>query len=500
MTLELSPVLRRPLPPTLDPRWNRTVTVGLVLMAVVASILSGYGLVSGQSRMAVLPLVAVAGLGLVVVAFTRFSWFVLLLLVVRASTDVVRFSGSDAGTTASNTVTARGLDPSSIIGVLFLVFALLWLAASFYERGSLRFSVVSTMLLAFLVAGALSVLGSDHPQASALQLARLTSAVMMFVVLERLITDRAMLRRVLTACFLALVVPLAYTVLGLLSGDASSEVKGGFTRLTGTFTQSNDYARFLTFLLLLGVAVLPYVGRRAKRLLAPLLAVAGVFLLLTLTLGAIGAAAVGVGIIALVQRRTRLLALLAVGGLGAFAVVPGLVGRLTESAATEQLGGGATGNSLSWRLGYWESLLSVNKANPVTGIGLNATQYYTESAKQPHNDYLSAYVETGIIGLVTYLGLVAAMLFVAARAVRRTEKHTLEWGVAVGAVVCIVMFAVMSVAANVIQSLANFWYVLAITACASAAGALGPARRRARDDDASADAGAGRAEPAHAAG
>lgn len=497
MTAELPAALGRSSSASLDPVWNRTVTTGLVALAVVASVTSGYGIISGSSRLAVLPLVAVVAIALVFVAVTRFSWFVLLLLVIRASTDVLKLSGSDAGTTASNTVSARGLDPSSIIGVLFLVFALLWLAASFYAQGSRSFSSVSTMLVLLLAAGAFSVLGSNHVQASVLQLARLTSAVMMYLVLERLIVDRKMLHRVLAACFAALVVPLGYTVVGLLTGDASAEVKGGFTRLTGTFTQSNDYARFLTFLLLLGVAVLPYVSRRSTRLLAPLLAVAGVFLLMTLTLGAIGAAAVGIALIALLQRRFGLLGLLVLAGVGALVVAPGLLGRLTESTASSQLGGGATGNSLSWRLGYWASLLTVNEKNPITGVGLNATQYYTDSAKQPHNDYLQAYVETGIVGLLVYVGLIVAMLAVTARAVRRTRHRTLERGVAVGALVVVVVFAVMSVAANVIQSLANFWYVLAIVACASAAGSL--AVRRVPDDTDAVTADAPvRAEPAHA--
>ncbi len=464
---------------------NRIVIVVVVVAGVGASLLSGQGVVTSHSRLAVLPIVAIVGIALTVVACTRFSWFVLLLLAIRSSTDVLKVSGSDAGNSAANTVVDRGPDPSSIIGVLFLVLALLWLAAAFHARTSSRASIVTVMLLGYVAAGALSVLGSSHVQASALQLARLMSAVLMFIVLERLITDRAMLKRVLVACFAALIIPFAYTLFGLATGQASEEVKGGFIRLTGTFSQSNDYARFLTFLLLLGVAVTPYVSRRVKPFLVGLLAMAGIFLLMTLTLGAIGTAFAGIVVIALIQRRTALLGLLGVAALGALVVVPGLIGRITDSAASTQVGGGPTGNSLSWRLDYWSSLLAISKSNPITGVGLNATQYFTSSAKQPHNDYLSAYLETGVIGLLMYVGLVTAMLVVTARAVLRTQRDTLEWAVAVGALACVGAFAVMSVAANVIQSSANFWYILAITACASAAGTL--AGRR--DGDTGADAG-----------
>ena len=418
---------------SLDPRWNRTVTTVLVALAVGAALLTGYGVLTDQKRLAVLPAVAMVGLALAIVACTRFSWFVLLLLAVRSSTDALKVSPSDAGTSAANTVSARGPDPSSIIGILFLVLAILWLAASLSERKPLRASAVTVMLSGYVVAGALSVVGSSDMQAAGLQLARLMSGALMFIVLERLITDRVVLKRVLVACFAALVIPLGYTLFGMVTGQPSGEVKGGFTRLTGTFTQSNDYARFLTFLVLLGVAVLPYVSRRVKPFLLGLLTLAGVFLLLTLTLGAIGVAFAGIAVIALIQRRVALVGLLGAVVLGALVFVPGLIGRITESTTPSQVGGGATGNSLTWRLQYWASLLSINEHNPITGVGLNATQYFTDSAKQPHNDYLSAYIETGVIGLLMYLGLIAAMLVVTGRAVLRTQRDTLEWGVAVGA-------------------------------------------------------------------
>lgn len=473
VTVEFRAALRRPASLSLAPIRMHIVVVALLALAISASLLVGYGVVSSQKWLAVLPIVVVAGIALTVVAFTRFSWFVLLLLTLRPSTDALKISASDAGTSAANTVSARGPDPSSIVGILFLVLALLWLAAAWYGGRPVRPSIVTTMLLGFVFAGALSVLGSGHVQASALQLARLTSAILMFVVLELLITDRAMLKRVLISCFAALLIPLGYTVFGLVTGHGAGEVKSGFTRLTGTFTQSNDYARFLTFMLLFGVAVLPYVGRRVKPFLLGALTLAGVFLLMTLTLGAIAAACVGIVLIALIQRRAVLIGLLGVAAAAALVVVPGLIGRIAESAESSQVGGGATGNSLFWRLEFWASLLTINRDNPVTGVGLNATQYFTSSAKQPHNDFLSAYIETGLIGLVMYVGLMVAMLVVTGRAVLRAQRDTLEWGVAVGAVVCVGAFAIMSFAANVIQSTANFWCILAITACASAAGKFG---------------------------
>lgn len=477
------PSRRGPTWPRLDSPRDLAVATGLLALASLAALLSGYGFVSDHKALAVLPIVAVAGLALLLTAVTRFAWFVLLLLATRASTDILKFGSSDAGNTATNTVSGRGPDPTTLIGVLFLVCALLWLAATLYSGRQQSVSIVTVMLLGYGAAGALSVIGSNHVQASALQLARLLTAILMFVVLEQLITDRAMLRRVVTACFAALTIPLTVTFVGMATGTAAGEIKGGLTRLTGTFVQSNDYARFLTFLVLFGVAIQPYVKSRAKPYLTGLLCLSGVALVLTLTLGAIGTAFLGVVAIALMQRRTRLVVPLVVASIAAFATVPGLLGRISASTTTTEIGGAETGNSLAWRFEFWSSLLSVNSHNPITGVGLNATQFYSASAKQPHNDYLGAYVETGILGLTMYLGLMAAMLYATGRAVARTEPATFEWGVAVGALVVVMAFAVMSLAANVIQNTANYWCVLAITACACAVGRQGGLPRSAAVDE-----------------
>lgn len=467
MTTRLLPIARGLRTP-FEPRWEHWwVTAVLSLVVTSAALVCAYGILMDQPKLVVLTIVGAAGVTLAVVASMRFLWFVLLLLVVRSSTDALKLGASDAGTNAANTVADRGPDPSSIIGIIFLLLGLLWLSAHVYEGRPLRPSILSTALLLFVVAGGLSVIGSDHVQASAIQLARLLSAVLMFVVLEQLITDRRILKRVLAACFAALVIPLCYTVVGLATGR-STEVKGDFMRVTGTFTQSNDYARFLAFFLLLGIAIFPHVGRRTKPWLAGLLVAAGCVLVLTLTLGAILAAFAGLVVLALMQRRPALLGLLGVSAAIALVAVPGLLGRISASTVSSELGGGATGNSLTWRLHFWASLLPINQDNPVTGVGLNATQYFTSSAKQPHSDFLSAYVETGVVGLLSYLALLTAMFVVTSRAVLRAQRGTFDRAVASGAMVCVGAFMVMSVAANVIQSTANFWYLLAITACASA--------------------------------
>jgi O-antigen ligase len=311
-----------------------------------------------------------------------------------------------------------------------------------------------------------SILGSQHAQAGALQSLRILSVAMMFVVLEQLITSREMMMRVLYAAFASLLIPLSYTLYGLLSGHPASEVKSGFTRLIGTFTQSNDYARYLAFMIVFGVAIYPRLKGRLKTTMGILLGVSSIFLVLTLTLGAILGTALGVLTLAVLQRRRSLLIGFVVTVALAVAASPALASRFSEVSAQQSATGQPSGNSLAWRFGYWAQVLPLANSNPLTGIGLNSTQYQTDAAKQPHNDFIRAYVETGVVGLVAYLGMLVSLVGTCRRALRRSVRGTLDHAVAAGALCCAVCFVFESLGANVITNVVNLWYLVAFVAAA----------------------------------
>lgn len=54
---------------------------------------------------------------------------------------------------------------------------------------------------------------------------RIGTVAMMFVVLEQVITSRKAMIRVLGTCYVALLIPLGFTLFGLLTGSPSSEVR-----------------------------------------------------------------------------------------------------------------------------------------------------------------------------------------------------------------------------------------------------------------------------------
>ncbi|HEX2235982.1 MAG TPA: O-antigen ligase family protein [Actinomycetota bacterium] len=452
----------------LTPASHRLVTFVGVAVAVALASLSGIA-ASDSKTSAVLPLAIAVGLCLGALALTRFGAFVELMLIARASLDLAKLSGTgglgeDAG--------ARALDPAGILGVLFLAAAALWLAAQRRRRGRLQGSPLRRALLTLMAAGFLSLLGTSSASQTVLEIVRIAAAVMMFVVLEETMGERDRMRRLLRAVYLSTLFPLAFTALGILSGNPRSEVKGAFTRVMGPFYQSNTFGRYLMLMLVFGVGVYPYLSARRRRQMAVVLFGCAVCLVLTLTLSALAACVVGLCVVGWLQSKRVLLGL-AVGGVLFLMVFPQLGARLGELTSSEAAVGTDQQNTLEWRLAHWSDVLGLASENPVTGIGLGTTG---ESAdRSPHNDFVRAYVEMGVVGLAAYVAVLAALLALARRALAAAPPGSLDRGVAVGYTGCAVAFLLVSAVSNVMSSVVILWYFLSFAAAASSVATRAPA-------------------------
>lgn len=445
-----------------------TVVAGGV--AALAAVYSGWNMGAGGSKVAaVVPLAFLIAVLLGALALTRFGAFVFLVLGVRASITLFKLSGSATGTTSGgNDAASRGLDPSVILGILFVLASGLWLAAQFYRHGFLAGSRLRLALVAFWTAGLVSAFGSEVAIVSLTESLRILAVVMMYIVLEQLITSRRAMINLLIAVYASTLFPLGYTVATFLIGSPPSEVKGSFTRISGTLGQATAFARYLSYVIVFGVAILPYLNKRAKRAMLVILGLSSVFLLLTLTRGALIATILGVVVVAVMQRQKKVLMALAIAGVLAAILVPGLASRFAVVSDTTRAAGAApTGNTLLWRLGYWAQVLPLANKNPVTGIGLAMTQYKTDSAKQPHNDFIRAYVETGILGFLTYVAWLISLVGLGRRAAKRAPPGSMERAIAVGYLGCAIAFVLESVGANVMSNVVCVWYLIAFAGAAA---------------------------------
>src|SRR5438105_10197727 len=182
--------------------WTKVGTFAAVVVAVVLAAAAGMGAGEGSKSAVVLPIAIGSGLILGVLALTRFQLYVIVMLITRSSLDLAKLSQRTAGTTSVG-ASSRALDPSSILAVLFLLAAGVWLAAQYRYQGSLPGSPLRRALVLFLAAGAVSVIGSNNVTASALETLRICAIVVMFTVLEQMITSIGKAKQLLTACLAA---------------------------------------------------------------------------------------------------------------------------------------------------------------------------------------------------------------------------------------------------------------------------------------------------------
>jgi putative inorganic carbon (HCO3(-)) transporter len=437
------------------PFWERAALGTGAAVVVAASVAVAWSLVDGNRLGIVLPLSGVVGLGMAVLAFTRFELFLMVVIAMRASLDAAKTSGSS-------------LDATGALSGLFILAAAIWL---YRHRDSIRApSPVGNLLLpfaSFFAAAALSVLFSSHPLDSGLEAVRIGTVVVIVITLARAVRDWEGARLLLFAIFGSALVPLAVAILEISRGRAGITAQG-IGRINGTFLHPNPFAAYLSLLLILGVALFPHVGRRWRWALCALSLACAAVLVGTYARGAWLATFAGLLVVALIQHR-RLLWLMGASILVVAISVPSVSLRLADLSETRSESG-APANSLAWRVEYWKSALALQD-NPLFGIGLREVELNQEAKKAPHNDFVRVYVEMGLIGLATYLWLLGALLVQAHKAYRVAEPGVAR-GLAVAFLGSLTALVVLSVAANVVSQLVILWYFAAIAVLALTASKL----------------------------
>ncbi|MGH2708048.1 MAG: O-antigen ligase family protein [Actinomycetota bacterium] len=399
---------------------------------------------------------AAGGIGLATLAITRFETFVLAVLALRASLDWAKPA----------TRSLVGLQPAAALGILFTVAGVLWLGGRRRARGrEVERSSLTGAVVVFLAAALASVPLSGGPASSLLEFARIAAAVVMLVVLERMLVRPEQVQRLLTVVFLSALVPLAVATFQMIR-HTGLFVRADFSRVTGTFLHPTSFAAYLALLIIMGAALLPHLERRFRLPMLGLLGACSVFLLLTYTRGAWIAALAGVVVVGMLQDR-RLAATALAAAVIAIYMVPSVSARFTDLERASHPRSGTPNNSLVWRVGYWTEALQLANRNPVTGIGLKQVELLTEEEKTPHNDFVRAYVEMGAVGLLAYLGLIAALVMAARRALARARAG---WprAVAAGFAGCMAAFLLQSLIGNLLSQVVILWYLFAFAAAALA--------------------------------
>jgi len=438
------------------PRTVRLVATAVaVLVAVSAAVTAGAAIGDGGSKAeVVIPIGLALGLALAGLAAARFDLFVATVLVLRASLDVAKLGTSS-------------IDAPGAISGLFIVAGLLWLVSKRSQDAAVEKSPLVAPVVALVVAGALSTIFSPVPFTSAVETVRIATVAVILAVLNRLLVDWRHIRLILIAVFASSIVPVGIGVYQVVHGLGRS-LRTGLTRIDGTFVHPNPFAFYLFLLIVLGVALYPYLYNRARRVMLVALMAWGGLLLMTYARGALIAAIVGMFVIGAIRDK-RWIPVIAVCLLALYLFVPSLTTRFDDLSRTTTPSG-AAGNSLEWRLRYWGETLALAK-NPAFGIGLKAVETETTAERQPHNDFLRVYIETGLVGLAAYLWFIWS-LAAAARRTRESTRGGPARALALAFTASVIGFVLLSATGNIISQLVILWYFGAIASAAIAAARL----------------------------
>lgn len=394
------------------------------------------------------------------IAVTRFPAMLVVLFAIRTSLDVFKVDAFGTG----------GLEPGTVVGAVFLVAAIAWLLTRRRRSLWVRLSRTSAALLVFAGAVVLSSVGAEMPLQSLQQATKPLSVALMLVVLEQLFRwHPEYVRPILAAILASLVVPAAVGYLqlrGIEPVEAYDAI--GVGRVQGTFVHPNSFAVYLGIIVVLCIALLPYVTPGWRRAMVAAVAVAAPLVLFTYARGGWIAILVGLLFVGLTQTRLLVFVLLT-GVVLVVLMVPSVSTRLADLERARPRHEKIEPNSLSWRLGYWGRVLPLGTENPVTGIGFEMVREKMPERLPPHNAFIEAFVETGAAGLAALIAVIAALWADLRRAARRL-RGGFGRGMAVAAVGVSVTVLVQMFSENLLSQPVLLWYLVAPVAWVLAVG------------------------------
>ena len=195
-------------------------------------------------------------------------------------------------------------------------------------------------------------------------------------------------------------------------------------RATGTFGYPNGLSLFIvpfgivSFIRFVGLLIVDHMGSTLQRyVFAIASALALVATVLAKSMGGVLAFGIGVVLTLIIFKKTRIvgIVLTVFGVLAAGLVAWNIYGTELHPATIEDSLTASKKWSSSVRIIIWQESFEIIKDNPVLGTGLRSfktailpyhTATWMETFPHPHNILLMLWIETGILGLLTFLWLI----------------------------------------------------------------------------------------------
>ena len=279
-------------------------------------------------------------------------------------------------------------------------------------------------------------------------------------------------RQLLTLAWATIAAGVLEAILGCI--QYATVTGDNVDRVTGTFDQPNPYGAFLNLALPLALCLLVFAKNwRIRWLAGGSAAIIGLAAYFARSRGALLGLAVAVIVVALVRLRLDRIAAIAAGALAILFGVAWYAHLLPQSIQTRASSMVAIDTaslcrptvsanfSTLERLAQWAAGINMFLAHPILGVGAgNYSEAYPQysvvcwpnSLGHAHNYYINAAAETGAFGLIAFLALTVAMIFVgwrAAQTMLRNDATGYGLALALGFFACIVIIVVHNLVDNV---------------------------------------------------
>lgn len=242
----------------------------------------------------------------------------------------------------------------------------------------------------------------------------------------------------------------------------------GSIKITSTLSHPNTYGAYLILIIFPIIMLSIYEKNKSKKIFYILFSIlVFVNLLMTFSRNALLGFAVGAVVLALIYSIKLIFAL---GGFGILTLfIPSVFLRVKDITNLSQN---------ESRIKLWKTALMMIKEHPILGVGNGnfVTQYDTYIVKYrldynsythypTHNSYLKVQSELGIVGIVSFLGVLATALFRVKKLYTTTEDE-FHRAFYMGVMASMVAFLFMNFSDNLFfvpKATTYFWFLLATT-------------------------------------
>ena len=393
----------------------------------------------------------VAGI-LALVGLFRYQWFLLITLAVRPALDDL--IADEFGT----------FQPSAILGILVIGVTFLHLVSLKFTGNWKRITPMGYAFIAFFVGFLPSFVTSVDRGVSQAALFGLASVVLIYLAIEQhILEDRKFFFKLLIASGIGMIVPIITGFVQFFFTGTLDPGGSGLVRIDGSFAHPNTFATYLVFVVLIAIGVIPTVDVKQKLFVLAAASLGGFLLIATFARGAWASFLIGTLLMAARINR-KLVVVIACGAAAVGVAVPGVRSRIDNLfATTGENGGVKTDDSIGWRIGYWDEIWGrFGFQNPITGIGIDATKTQTFAAKDPHNSFLQAYLEGGLIGAAGFLSVFFLGIYAARKTWQKARRGELDYQtklISVGVIAALFSVAAQLITENVLLNTIVWWYM-----------------------------------------